>query len=60
MISYIRDDREFLNSIPKKKTQKKQTNDPDTLMVTFDVTDLFCNIPHELEKQIISFWIKKK
>ena len=33
--------------------------DPNTLIVTFDVTNLFSNIPHELGKQAISFSIDK-
>ena len=28
-------------------------------MVTFDITNLQSNIPHELGKQAISFWIEK-
>ena len=28
-------------------------------MITFDVTNLYSNIPHELGKQAISFWIEK-
>ena len=33
--------------------------DPNTLIATFDVTNLYSNIPHELGKQAISFWIDK-
>ena len=29
------------------------------LIVTFGVTDLYSNIPHELGKQTTSFWIEK-
>ena len=28
-------------------------------MVTFDVTNLYSNISHELRKQVILFWIEK-
>ena len=50
--SYIKDNIDFLNSIPEKI-------DPNTLITTFDVTNLYSNIPHELGKQTISFWIDK-
>ena len=33
--------------------------DPNTHMVTFDITNLCINIPHELGKQAISFWIEE-
>ena len=39
--SYIKDNIDFLNSIPEKI-------DPNTLIATFDVTNLYSNIPHEL------------
>ena len=42
----------FLNSILQKTY-------PNTLMETFDVTNLFCNILHKLRKQVVSFWIEK-
>ena len=32
-------------------------NDPNTFMITFDVTNQYSNIPHKLGKQVISFWI---
>ena len=50
--SYVRDDIQFLNFIP-------QQTDPNTLLATFDVTSLYSNIPHELGKQAIEYWIKK-
>ena len=50
--SYIWDNNHFLNSIPWK-------TDPNKLVVTFDVTKLYSNIPHEFWKQVISFWIEK-
>ena len=50
--SYIRDNIQFLNSIPLKI-------DSNTLIVTFDITNLYSNIPHELGIKAISFWIDK-
>ena len=50
--NYIKDNIDFINSIPEKI-------DPNTLIATFDVTNLYSNIPHELGKQTISFWIDK-
>ena len=38
------DNKDFLNSTPEKI-------DPNTLIATFDVTNLYINIPHELGKQ---------
>ena len=43
---------QFLNSIPLKI-------DSNTLIVTFDITNLYSKIPHELEIKAISFWIDK-
>ena len=51
--SYMKDNIDFLKFHIRKK------NDPNTLIATFDVTNLYSNIPHELEKQAISFWIDK-
>ena len=48
--SYIKDSIDFLNSIPQKI-------DPNTLIAVFDVTNQYSNIPHELGKQDILFWI---
>ena len=39
--SYIKSTIDFLNSIP-------ENIDPNTLIATFDVTNLYSNIPHEL------------
>ena len=41
--SYIKDNIDFLNSIPEKI-------DTNTLIDPFDVTNLYSNIPHELGK----------
>ena len=46
---YIRDSIDFLNSIPEKI-------DPNTLIVTFDVTNLWMSILHELGKQAIAYY----
>ena len=48
----MKDNIDFLNSIPEKI-------DPNTHTATFDITNLYSNIPHELGKQAISFWIDK-
>ena len=42
----------------KFKIPYYKKTDPNTLMVTFDVTNLYCNIIYELEKQAITFWIE--
>ena len=39
--SYVRDDIDFLNYIPK-------TVQSNTLLVSFDIVNLYTNIPHEL------------
>ena len=48
----IKDNIDFLKSIPGKI-------DRNTLIATFDVTNQHSNIPHELGKQAISYWIEK-
>ena len=35
------------------------TTDPNTLLVTFDVTSLYTNIRHDFGLQAIRFWIEK-
>ena len=50
--SYVRDDIDFLNFLP-------ETTDPNTILTTFDVTSLYSNIPHDLGKEAIKFWIEK-
>ena len=52
MKSYIKDNIDFLNSIPEKI-------DPNTLIAIFDVTNLYSNVLHQLRKQAISFLIDK-
>ena len=50
--SYVRDDIHFLNLLP-------ETADPNTLLTTYDITNLYNNIPHDLGKQAIRYWIEK-
>ena len=50
--NYIRDSMDFLNKIP-------ETTDHNKLLVTFDVTSLYTNIPHDFGLQAIRFWIEK-
>ena len=50
--SYVRDDMDFLNYLPKK-------TDFDSTFVSFDVTSLYTNISHELGIEAISHWIEK-
>lgn len=50
--SYVRDDMDFLNYIP-------QTVPGDTILVTFDVSSLYTNIPHILGLEAIQYWLDK-
>ena len=50
--SFVRDDIDFLSKIPEN------TYDNSTL-TTFDVSSLYSNIPHELGKGAISYWIQE-
>ena len=50
--SYIRDTPDFLNKLPSQV----QTDD---ILVTFDVTALYTNIPHDLGIEAISYWYDK-
>ena len=43
---------DFLNKIP-------ETTDHNKLLVTFDVTGLYTNIPHDFGLRAIRFWIEK-
>lgn len=51
--SFIRDDMDFLNHLPK-------TVENNTTLVSFDVTSLYTNIPHNLGLEAISFWMDKQ
>ena len=50
--SYVRDDTDFLNYLPKKI-------DFDSTFVSFDVTFLYTSISHELGTEAISYWIEQ-
>lgn len=51
--SFIRDNMDFLNHLPK-------TVENNTTLVSFDVTSLYTNIPHNLGLEAISFWMDKQ
>lgn len=48
--SYIRDDLDFLNYIPNEVSD-------ETLLVSFDVVNLYTNIPHELGLEALEYWL---
>ncbi|KAK3091940.1 hypothetical protein FSP39_023867 [Pinctada imbricata] len=50
--SYIRDDIDFLNYIP-------DSVDANTKLISFDVTSLYTNIPHDVGMESITYWIEK-
>ena len=50
--SYIRDTIDFLNTIPEKVNT-------ESILVSFDVTNLYSNIPHELGLAAIEHWIHR-
>ena len=50
--SYIRDDIDFLNYIPENVNK-------NTLLVSFDVTNLYSNISHNLGLEAINYWLDK-
>lgn len=50
--SYLRDDLDFIAQLPLEI-------DEETLLVSFDVTSLYTNIPHELGIEAIRFWVNK-
>jgi len=50
--SYIRDDMDFIQHLPREV-------DPDSILVSFDVTSLYTNIPHNLGIEDINFWLEK-
>lgn len=49
--SFIRDDFDFLNHLP-------ETVDKNTIIVSFDVVNLYTNIPHDFGIQAITYWIE--
>ena len=48
--SYILDDLDFLNYMPNEVTK-------ETLLVSFDVVNLYTNIPHELGLEALEYWL---
>lgn len=48
--SYIKDTTDFLNYLP-------QTTDRETILVSFDVTNLYSNIDHDLGVEAIKYWL---
>ena len=50
--SYVKDSTHFLNLLPNHI-------EPDTQLATFDITNLYSNIPHELGKEATQYWIRK-
>lgn len=50
--SFVRDDLDFLNKIP-------DTCDENCILTTFDVVSLYSNIPHDLGREAISYWLNK-
>ena len=50
--SHVKDNIDFLNQLPDEI-------DADTILTTFDVTNLYSNIPHELGKQAILYLTNK-
>ena len=50
--SYLRDDIDFLNFLPKDVPD-------DALLVSFDVVSLYSNIPHDLGRTAVRFWLER-
>ena len=50
--SYVRDDLDMLNHLPKKVKE-------DTTMVSFDVINLYTSIPHSYGLEAIRFWLHR-
>jgi hypothetical protein len=50
--SYLRDSIDFLNIIPKQVTR-------ETLLVSFDIINLYSNIPHDLGLEALTYWLDK-
>ena len=50
--SYIRDTMDFLAQLPSRTTE-------NTMLVSFDVVNLYSNIPHNLGLEAIDYWLKK-
>ena len=52
VLSYIRDDMDFLNHLPKEIQE-------NTILVSFDVISLYTSIPHKLGLEAIEYWLNK-
>ena len=50
--SYMKDTKDFLKKLP-------ENIDENSILVTFDVENLYSNIPHDLGLEAIDFWINK-
>ena len=50
--SYIKDTTDFLSKLP-------QSTDSNAILVSFDVENLYTNIPHKLGIEAIQFWLEK-
>lgn len=50
--SYIKDTQDFLQIIPEQVVE-------ENILVSFDVVNLYSNIPHDLGIEAISFWLNK-
>ena len=48
--SYVRDDIDFLNKVPKNTTESK-------VLLTLDVTNMYTNIDNNLGREAIEFWL---
>ena len=50
--SYIKDTQDFLQKLPEQVVE-------ESILVSFDVVNLYSNIPHDLGIEAISFWLNK-
>ena len=50
--SYVRDDIDFLNKVPKTTTDSK-------ILLTLDITNMYPNIGNDLGQDAIEFWLSK-
>lgn len=49
--SFVRDDLDMLNHLPKFVSE-------ETILVSFDVINLYTNIPHDFGIEAISYWLE--
>ena len=50
--SFVKDDIDFLHHLP-------ESTEKGTKLVTFDVTSLYTNIPHDLGENAVRHWLEK-